>query len=47
MRAQRLSREILTEGWAITNHIKFNRSKCQILDLGQDNPGYIYVQTVG
>lgn len=47
LRAQRPNREILTEGWAITNHIKFNKSKCQILDLEQDNPGYIYVQTVG
>lgn len=46
-RAQRPSREILTEIWAITNHIKFNKNKCQILDVGQGSPGYIYVQTGG
>lgn len=30
------------EGWAIANHLKFNRSKGQILHLGQGNPGYMY-----
>lgn len=30
--------------WAITNHIKFNKSKCQILYLvGRDNPSYTYL----
>ncbi|KAK4811098.1 hypothetical protein QYF61_016384, partial [Mycteria americana] len=30
------------ESWAITNWMKFNKSKCQILHLGQGNPGYMY-----
>ena len=30
------------ENKAITNHVKFNKSKCQILLLGRDNPGYTY-----
>lgn len=29
------------ESWAITNCIKFNMSKCQILDQGQHNPCYM------
>ncbi|KAK4831727.1 hypothetical protein QYF61_018857 [Mycteria americana] len=28
--------------WAITNRMKLNKSKCWILHLGQDNPGYMY-----
>ena len=30
------------ESWAITNCMKFNNSKCQILHLGQGNPAYTY-----
>ncbi|KAK4824965.1 LOW QUALITY PROTEIN: hypothetical protein QYF61_021752 [Mycteria americana] len=30
------------DSWAVTNHMKFNKSKCQILHLGQGNPGYTY-----
>ena len=30
------------ESWAITNHMKFNNSKCQILHLGWGYPGYTY-----
>uniref|UniRef100_A0A8B9EMY0 Reverse transcriptase domain-containing protein n=1 Tax=Anser cygnoides TaxID=8845 RepID=A0A8B9EMY0_ANSCY len=30
------------ESWAITNRMKFNKSKCQDLHLGQGNPGYMY-----
>ena len=30
------------EGWAITNHMKSNNIKCQILHLGWGNPGYTY-----
>ncbi|KAJ7403766.1 rna-directed dna polymerase from mobile element jockey-like [Willisornis vidua] len=28
--------------WAITNCMMFNKSKCQILHLGQGSPGYTY-----
>lgn len=28
--------------WATTEHMKFKKSKCQILPLGWDNPGYTY-----
>lgn len=27
------------ESWAITNCVKFNKSKCWILHVGQGNPG--------
>ncbi|PKU34475.1 rna-directed dna polymerase from mobile element jockey-like [Limosa lapponica baueri] len=30
------------KSWTITNCMKFIKSKCQILHLGQDNPGYTY-----
>ncbi|KAK4810522.1 hypothetical protein QYF61_004485 [Mycteria americana] len=30
------------ESWAITNWMKFNKSKCRIPHLGQGNPGYTY-----
>lgn len=32
----------IEENWTITNHMKSNISKCQILLLGKGNPGYIY-----
>ncbi|GAB0183508.1 mitochondrial enolase superfamily member 1 [Grus japonensis] len=30
------------ENWAITNRMRFNKGKCQILHLGRCNPGYTY-----
>lgn len=30
------------ESWAITTCTKFNKSECQILQLGRGNPGYTY-----
>ncbi|KAJ7403023.1 hypothetical protein BTVI_81223 [Pitangus sulphuratus] len=30
------------EDWAVTNNMKFKTGKCQILHLGQFNPGFLY-----
>lgn len=30
------------DDWAITNQMKFKKSKCRILHLGWSSPGYIY-----
>ncbi|GAB0206195.1 mitochondrial enolase superfamily member 1 [Grus japonensis] len=30
------------ENWAITNRMRFNKGKCQILHLGRGSPGYTY-----
>ena len=30
------------ESWAITNRMKFYKSKCRVLHRGRGNPGYMY-----
>ena len=30
------------EKWVCVNFLKFNKGKCQVLHLGQDNPWYQY-----
>ena len=30
------------ESWAISNHMKFNKSNCRVLHLGRGYPGYTY-----
>jgi len=47
-----LGREALErlKSWAVTNHMKFKKSKCRILCMRQGNSGYMYrlrIETLG